>query len=85
MLTHLEASDLVKLTELFNSKLAVVQEMKLNCSLQFSSLNALIGVLKLLSRDGHSSAFDVEVLSNVDEPRAPAASEIQNIIAVLHV
>lgn len=85
VLTHLEASDLVELTDGLSGEFTVVLKDKLHFAFKTFCFDASIGVVKLTLRNGHASAVDVKVFGAVNEPRTPAATKVEDTITVLQV
>lgn len=77
VLTHFKVRDLIEKAVFIHSHLTVINQDESNSTFQGSLVNASLSVFELLFRDSQSNAFDVEVLSNIEEPRAPSTSEIK--------
>lgn len=68
VLTHLEASDLVELTDGLSGEFTVVLEDQLHFAFKTLGLDASIGVIKLTLRNCHSGTADVKVFGAINEP-----------------
>lgn len=85
MLTHLEVRDLIELAMVLNGKQTVIKKDESNSVFEAELLNAVISVLELFGRDSETLTFHIEVLGNIDQPRAPSTSKIEESISVLKV
>lgn len=85
VLAHLKASDLVKLVEGVDGDFTVVLEENLDLVLETEFLDSTGGIVILIFGDGHSNAVDIMVFSAIDEPRSPAAAEVENAVLGLDV
>jgi hypothetical protein len=85
VLTHLEVRDLIELAMVLNGKQTVIKKDESNSFFEAELLNAVISVLELFGRDSETLTLNIEVLGNVDQPRAPSTSKIEESISVLKV
>jgi hypothetical protein len=85
VLTHFEVRDLIELSILLNSHVTVVNKEESDLFLKSKLLNAVVSICQLFGRDSQSSALNVEMFSNINQPRTPSTSKIEDSVSVFHI